>query len=142
MSNEDVQRSYIAESTRARATGIAAVAERIEVVEGWLAEGMSPRRAARQAQQPPPAGLGLQRVTANRYVAAALLRLQRDSTAEPLESKRARIVAMIHENIRAAKANVRTWVTEGGEVSQPAPDYKAINGALALLAEIEGVKGG
>jgi hypothetical protein len=142
-----LDREPVAPATRARnitvnpdTRGIAAVVERVEHCEHWLASGMSPRRAAKQAQEPLPRGLGLSRWAANRYVGTALERLKQDDSLEPIESKRARIVAMLHAQIERALAQKRQWVHDGQVQEYDAPDLKAANTAIGLLAEIEGVK--
>lgn len=140
-SPEDSQRAVpSAAPARARASFIATVGLRLSTIEGWLAEGMLPRQAASRAMKPPPDGLGLERRTANRYVGAAIARLQGDATLEPTESKRARIVAMLQAQIQRALSLKRTFVTNGEAVTYDSPDLKAANQAIVALAEIEGVK--
>jgi hypothetical protein len=126
-------------STRAR--DIATIVSRMERVEGWLASGMQPRRAAAEARKPQSdGGLGLNRTSANRYVAAALARMHSDAAIEPIESKRARMIATLHRQVERALGHKRKFETNGKVVEYDAPDLKAANQALSLLAEIEGLK--
>lgn len=128
------------ESTRARASGIVAVLDRLDTIESWIRDGVGPRRLAAKAQRPPPDGLGLSRTTANRYVAATLLRLQRDGETEPIETKRARIVAMLEGQIQRALNKTRIDRHNGESVEYACPDLAAANTAILALAEIEGVR--
>ena len=130
-------------TARARAFDIAAVVDRLTKVEEWLASGITPRHAVSRALKPPPVGFCQDRRTATRYVSAALARLQQDSTREPIESKRARLVAMLHAQIERALNQERTFCQNGETVTYPCADLKAANQAISLLAQIEGLsKGG
>ena len=129
--------SELVQSSRARAINIATVVARVERCEAWLCAGMPPRRVQRQAEKPEPEGLGLTRMTAGRYVAAAIERLQSDNMLEPIESKRARIVAMVHSQIEGALSHVRAFEQDGKVITYACPDRKAAIAATKLLAELE-----
>ena len=122
-----------------RAQGIALVVNTLATIETWLSAGVTPRQASVRAMQPPPDGFGMARRTANRYVAAALYRLQQDSAQEPLESKRARMVGFLHGQIQRALERRRTLVSNGESFNVDEPDLKAANQAASLLAQIEGL---
>lgn len=115
---------------RARAS---LVSTRLRTVMDWLAGGMQPRPCATQAMRE----WGLSRRQANRYVSGAIRVLQADDKAEPVESKAARLKAMLYDNIRQAKARTRTYVQDGEPVTEPAPDLAAANQAVAMLAQLE-----
>jgi hypothetical protein len=122
----------------APARGIAVVVERIECIEQWLSRGTHPRRAAKRAQKPPPEGLGLSRHTAQRYVAVALGRLMSDQAMEPIESKRARLIAMAHAGVESALSAERHYENKHGEhKSYPQPDHRAAATYLDLLVRLE-----
>lgn len=102
-----------------------------------LAQGLPPRRAARTLVELH----GCSRQTANRYIASVLLELQRDSLAEPMAAKRARMVAALEHIHGQALAAERTWPANGEPVTVPAPDLRSALGALQQLAVIQGLVG-
>lgn len=101
-----------------------------------LAGGNTPRQASLQAQKL----FGISRFRANRYVAAVLKQMHDDASMEPLESKRARMAAILATNVQRALTATRSFEQNGKVVTVQAPDFKAANGALNLLAEIDGLK--
>lgn len=109
----------------ARANRIRLVLARIHLLQTWLAEGMTPSSAALRAQEPEPHGLGLSRATANRYTGEAIRYLCRDDQIEPMESKRARLVAILQANAHEGRAT--------GQIG-------ASNQAVGLLAELWGLR--
>ena len=126
---------------RVRANDIARVVQQLDVVEGWMASAVTPRQAVARAMRPAPEGLGMTRHNANRYVSAALARLQSDGAIEPIESKRARMIATLHAQVQRALSLKRTYEQDGKVVSYDNPDLKAANSALSLLAQIDGLVG-
>lgn len=104
-------------------------------ITSWMADGHSPRNAQLKAMTE----LGMARTTAGRYVASAIAHLQADNQTEPIESKRARMVAHLEALEQRALENTMTWTTNGEEVTTPKPDFKAAVSALALKAKIEGL---
>ncbi len=124
---------------RVRAFDIATIVDRLGTIETWLAEGLTPRQAQLRAMQPPPRGFGQARITATRYVAAALHRMQQDTTQEPVESKRARSIAFWNAQIQRALSATRTYQQNGETHEYPCPDLKAANQARMALDVIEGV---
>lgn len=125
--------AQIAPNPRAR---LLEIVERLDRVERWLADGLTPRQASAKARET----MALSRWTANRYVAAALKRLHDDGQTEPIESKRARMVATLNSITQRALANQRTYEQDGEVKVYDAPDFKAALGAQALLAEIQSIK--
>jgi hypothetical protein len=89
--------------------------------------------------KPAPIGFGQDRVTAKRYVAAALYRLQQDTKEEPIESKRARSIAFWHAQIQRALNATRSYQQNGETIEVACPDLKAANQARMALDLIEGV---
>lgn len=122
-----------------RARGILEIVERLDRVERWLAAGMAPRHVAAEARKPPPKGLGLNRWSANRYVAAALKRLHEDVQTEPIESKRARMIATLNAQVQRGLDLKRTYEQDGEIKVYDAPDLKAVNTALSLLIQVQGL---
>lgn len=121
---------------RARLKGVyAPTREALARVEEWLACGKTPRQAAELAESQ----LDVARDTANRYVATVLHRLHEDGAHEPQESKRARIIGMLHAQIDRALSNQRMSEHDGATIWYKSPDLKAANQAIQLLAVIEGV---
>jgi hypothetical protein len=100
-----------------------------------LAAGGPPRQVAHRAQE----ALGVGASQANRYVGVALARLTTDALKEPIECKRARLVSMLHGQIRRALDLKRQFQQNGKLVEYDAPDLRAANEAIRLLAIIEGV---
>ncbi len=131
---------------RVRARDIATVVERLGLIEDWLALGLSPRQAATRAMKPDTGdgkgGFGITRSYAERFVGAALKRLHRDATGEPVESKRARSIAFWQGQMQRALNATRTFAQNGEAISYPCPDLKAANQARAALDAIEGVTTG
>lgn len=122
-------------TSRARA-GIAESVRRIDLVSEWMASGRTPRQASTKARDE----FGLSRRQADRYVAVALKRLQVDSTAEPPESKRARILAMAYDTVRQADARKRIVVTgKDSYETVDDPDLRARTSSLELIAKLEGL---
>lgn len=83
---------------------------------------------------------GYSRKQANRYVSAALKRLQADQNLEPIESKRARVIASATKVLRDALTAKKTWVNEetGESKEYDVPDHKSALKALELLGKLEG----
>lgn len=88
----------------------------------------NPRQTAKALK----ARFGVSRRTADRYVSSALRLMVEDATAEPIESKRARMVARLEG---VAKTALAATNSEGEAV----PDLRSATAALALLATIEGL---
>ena len=93
-----------------------------------LAACNNPRQTAKALK----ARFGVSRRTADRYVSSALKLMVQDAMAEPLESKRARMVARLEG---VAKTALAATDSEG----VPTPDLRSATAALALLATIEGL---
>lgn len=114
---------------------------RIDKVTAWLASGMTPRQTSTKCKEE----YGLRRYQADRYVAVALKRLQSDGADEPIESKRARLLAMHYETVRMAEARTRTVGAGrdniGNELKEtiPDPDLRARTAALEAIERLEGV---
>ncbi len=105
-----------------------------------LANGVPPREVARRIAE----RHGLGKRAANRYVASALLVLQSDQDAEPIASKRARILARYERLYRAAmkrKRSVTYWVGDGVQEVEHVedPDVKTAGQMLGAIAMIQGV---
>jgi hypothetical protein len=103
-----------------------------------LAAGALPRRVCGELMQRSDCS----RHTAQRYVAAALRVLQRDQANEPIESKRARILAMAQAGYEQAMSRERGFVVQTGANTQaiekvPDPDAKGAAMHLAIIARIE-----
>lgn len=132
-------------ASRARAlkgqVGIAGAVARVDLVTSWLAAGKTPRQASTMARDE----FSLTRRQADKYVAVALKRLADDNAAEPLESKRARVLAMAYDTIRQADERQKVVnlgrAADGEPMSEviPDPDLRARTAALELIAKIEGV---
>jgi hypothetical protein len=116
---------------------LARTEDRLSQIGDWMAQGLPPRAAASRAQKE----LGLSRRQADAYVSTCLRRLAMDSAAEPVESKRARVVAMLHESIASAKAKRKQWYEEstGRWEERPDPDHKAVATLLGNLVTVEGL---
>lgn len=121
---------------------------RLVQIAEWMASGATPRKAAARARDE----LGLSRRQADSYVSAVLRRLAQDAAMEPVESKRARVVAMLTDSIEQAKAKRKQWFEDGngdrceacgklaGEwISEPDPDHKAVASLTASLVTVEGL---
>lgn len=126
--------------TRGEGALVEAVLTRGDTIATWLASGLTPRQAMRRATKPPPVGLGLPRSTAQRYVAYTLRALASDAMQEPLESKRARIIAAAHSALQAAAAKTRKVYDQGDVVAEEQdPDTRSMIAALDLIAKLEGL---
>ena len=119
---------------------------RAHAVKTWqdtnalLANGVAPREVVRRIAE----RHGIKRQAANRYVAAALLVLQSDEDSEPMESKRARILARYERLYRAAmkkKRAITYWVgcDEQAIDYVDDPDIKTAGQMLGAIAMIQGV---
>ncbi len=126
-------------TTRARAIDISAVVDCLDQIETWLAGGLSPRQAEVKARNT----WNMRRVKSAQLVGAALRRMHKDTTGEPVESKRARSIAFWQaQQQRALDRKKYTILNDGEQVSTPDPDLKAANQARAALDAIEGVTSG
>lgn len=85
-----------------------------------LAEGYAPREAAMRLQEL----TGMCRTTCERYVASVLGRMHADALAEPLESKRQRMLLVLRGMVRKADA---------------AGQYGAVATLLKLKCIVEGL---
>lgn len=120
--------------TRPRAS-IDEQVRRVDLVTTWLATGHTPRQCSTKARD----GFRVGRRHADRYVAYALKRLAKDNADEPLESKRARILAIAYGNVVKASKRKRVVATKESVEEFDDPDVGGSNGALALIAKIEGI---
>lgn len=93
--------------------------KRIAQIEQWLGQGLTPRQASAKAR----AHFYLRHGRADALVALVLKRLRMDADDEPRESKKARVIAQLQEVVRVA--------FERG-------DLKAANGALKVIALVDG----
>jgi hypothetical protein len=110
---------------------------RLQTMLGWLGEGLTPRQVADRAAKT----FGIGRHTASQYAATAVAILQRDNKQEPLESKKARVVATTTNVLQMAMGQAHSYVTKDGVRHIAAkPDLKAATAALQFLAELEGVR--
>jgi hypothetical protein len=108
---------------------------RVDAVTTWLATGLTPRQCSTKARDSFRVG----RRHANRYVAWALKRLAKDNSDEPIESKRARVLAIAYGNVVKASKRKRVVVTKESVEEFDDPDIGGSNGALALIAKLEGL---
>lgn len=111
---------------------------RVDQVTTWIASGLTPRQCSTKCKE----AYGLRRYQADRYVAVALKRLQADNAAEPIESTRARLLAMHYDTIRQADEMERI-VTVGKNADGspqtelvPQPDLRARTAALEAIAKL------
>lgn len=139
MSQQDREHSDSGRLATQPLGGTLAILSDLHRVVDMLAAGKTPRDAAMELAQTE----GMSRRNAQRYVAAALAMLVRDQAAEPVEVKRARIIAMAQAGYERAMARERGFLVKAGEGQQavvrvPDPDTKGAAMFLALLAKIEG----
>ena len=115
--------------------GVLVALGRRAAVETLLATGYQPRHCAAEIMR----HFGVSETQAGRDVAEVLAQLHADGTAEPQESKRARIIAMLHAQIRGALENKRVWERDGETVEYAEPKFEAATNAIKTLLIVEGL---
>ncbi len=111
---------------------------RVLTVMNWLAQ-CPPRQCSLKVMRE----FGVTRDVSDRYVATATALMRRDNDSEPIESKRARMIASLEHIADRAMKNTRTYTNKDGEtVDYASPDYRGAIAAKALIADIEGLRRG
>lgn len=111
---------------------------RVDEVTAWIASGLTPRQCSTKFKEK----YAIRRHQADRYVAVALKRLQADNAAEPIESTRARLLAMHYDTIRQADEMERNVTvgknSDGSPLTKlvPQPDLRARTAALEAIAKL------
>lgn len=116
-------------------------ARRLRAIWERFGQGATPRTVSTEIMERESCS----RDTADRWVGAALRVLHEDGAAEPIESKRARIVTMALSGYEKAMARTKGFliVTGKGEEREtrlelvPDPDSKGAAMFLAILAKVE-----